>query len=130
MNAPSIGKNLLRTGIALAIVAVFLLPASSVHAQVPFGGFIGVTYQGACTASAPTGMPFMLVGFPAGPYMYVPGSVVFPYGPPSHPGQAILGFAAGYFPCLYWSVCGVSPCPLPFPPHPGGLLVILSGTAF
>ena len=113
-----------------AALALFFLPFSFVNAQVPFGGWISAIYTGACTASAPSASPFLLVGFPPGPYMYIPGSKVYPYGPPSRPGQAILGFAIGFYPCLMWVTCGFFPCPVPFPALPGGLLVIFSGTYF
>lgn len=111
-------------------VALLFMPLSFANAQLPFGGFITIMYTGACTASAPQATPFYLAG-PAGggPFMYIPGSAVFPYGPPSHPGQAILGLAAGFYPCLMWATCGFVPCAIPFPAHPGGLLVIMSGTS-
>ncbi len=117
-------------GYALIVMALLLLPFSSVNAQVPFGGFITLTYTGMCTASAPTAIPFILAGVPSGPFMYIPGAgITYPYGPPTHPGQAILGFAVGFYPCLFWSYCGLSLCPIPFPAFPGGMLVVMSGTS-
>lgn len=72
-------------------------------------------------------IPFVLIGFTPGFYMYIPGSIVHPYGPPSHPGQAVLGWAGGFVPCLIPCPPVGEPCP--FPAHPGGLLILESGTS-
>lgn len=132
MGARLITNRAARGNIIFLCAALLFLPLSFARAQVPFGGVVTNGFPGECTASAPTAIPFYITGFPppGGPYMFIPGvSVAFLFGPPTHSGQAILGLAAGFYPCLYWSVCGITPCPLPFPAHPGGLLVVMSGTS-
>lgn len=112
------------------ILVTFALPSPFVSAQTPVDGWISVAYPGACTAEPIAAVPFVLIGATPGLYIYVPGSIVHPYGPPSHPGQAVLGWAGGFLPCLALLPCPPvgEPCPLPFPPHPGGLLILESGT--
>jgi hypothetical protein len=55
--------------------------------------------------------------------MYLPGTVSFIAGPPSHGGQGLLGMFGGYIPCIIW------PGPLPVIIG-GGPFIIFHGSSF
>lgn len=106
--------------------ALLFFPISSVQAQIPFGGAIIIDYP---VCVSPPGIVFELGPPTPGAFMYVTGSMVFPYGPPSHPGQWLLGTAGGFMTCLIPSMCGPSPCLIPFPALPGGELLLMHGSS-
>lgn len=122
-------SNITAYAFLIAAFAGLAFPFFQADAQAPYGGFIGATYSGVCTAVVPSAVPVYVVGIPSGPFVYIPGSVVFPNGPPAIGGKGSVGWSAGFVPCLFWSVCGISPCMLPFPAHAGGLIFIVSGTS-
>lgn len=74
-------------------LAILFFPLS-VHAQLPFGGpIIWVT---TCNKGF-----WVLLGPPvAGQYFVNYGASTYLNGPPTHPGQFLLGMATGYQPCV------------------------------
>ena len=121
-------KYLLICTLCISALSILALPATS-SAQIPFGGVI-TTYFPACVA--PTGaamiiqQPLPTGGFVPIPLMYLPGaSVSFADGPPTHPGQWLLGMGAAFAPCLI-------PCPLGlcfYPGQPGGMVILFHGSS-
>ena len=93
---------------ALCISLTSVLPVQ-LSAQVPFGGTIVFGFyclNGIWLTLGGTGIP--------GSYMYLYGASVSPFlsGPPTHPGQNILGLASTPAPCMYY--CGITVCPIGF----------------
>ncbi len=98
------------------IVTAYFVPQQA-HAQIPFGGMITFLFP-ACFEGF-----WIILGPPtAGSYMYSYGSYSYAYGPPSHPGQWLLGKAAGFLTCTVQ--CGPSPCVIG-----GGLLILFHGSS-
>ena len=75
-------------------------PSISSAFSRPFGGAISTIFTGCVNGYVVT------VGFPSGgTFMYVPGTLSYSFGPPSHPSQWLLGSTAGpttcYVPCTF-----------------------------
>jgi len=102
-------KNFLFQGYGfLAVVAIilvaFFIPASGALAIGPFGGDIIVLFP--CV----NGLKITLGPPTPGFYMYVPGtSFSYLYGPPSHPGQWLLGLSGPPLVCLVPCSSGLCP---------------------
>ncbi|MFW0871403.1 MAG: hypothetical protein ACKKL4_03045 [Patescibacteria group bacterium] len=96
---------------------------------IPFGGIITQYFPG-CLAPAGVAItieqPLPTGGFFPVPLMYLPGvSISFPYGPPTHPGQWLLGMGGVFAPCII--PCGSGVCP--YPGQPAGLIILYHGSS-
>lgn len=98
-------KRLMQVTVLICVLGVLLLPVTAT-AQIPFGGPITL-YNPICQTPPAT---WLVVGPPTPMnLMYVAGTFSYPFGPPAHPGQYLLGIAgAGFVPCIIWVPC---PCP-------------------
>lgn len=113
----------------LCSAALLFFPISSVQAQIPFGGAI-LSYYPVCVD--PPGASVFTLGAPTpGAYMYIPGSMIFSFGPPTHPSQWLLGTGGGFMTCLVPipPPCPPGPCVMPFPLLPGGMLLLMHGSS-
>jgi hypothetical protein len=81
--------------ILTAIIATILFAPVSVYAQVPFGGMIK-------SIKPCINPPGLVVNMASGEtLLYLPGlSISFLFGPPTHPGQFLLGLAGKGVSCF------------------------------
>jgi len=111
---------------------VIAMPFTVQAQAVPFGGPITI-FSPVCQNYAPGAV--MGIGLQIGtpsftPAIYVTGvSRSYASGPPSHPGQFLLGMLGGAMPCLIWVPCGPTVCPAPNPTLPGGLMILYHGSS-
>lgn len=104
--------TLKKTSFACGVLCALVLIPSIIYGQIPFGGPIIVPTicdEGMhITIGPPTPMPLM----------WVPGTVSFAFGPPSHTGQFLLGMTGGFMICTDFGV-----------PINGGLLILFHGSS-
>ncbi|PCI30274.1 hypothetical protein COB55_00645 [Candidatus Wolfebacteria bacterium] len=124
-------RKILSLIITIVLVASFAVP---VHAQLllPFGGAITTYLPGGCFGAP--GQPIataVQIGPPTfTPLMYMFGvSTSLKFGPPTHPGQWLLGMAGAYAPCMIWVSCGITICYVPNPLFLGGSIIIYHGSS-
>lgn len=111
---------------AILLSLIFVFSPVSVNAQYNFGGRVTFMYP-ACMV--PPGTWLIVVG-PRPMSLFMIGGVplipIYRNGPPNHPGQATLGKAVGWMPCIIIVPCGFIPCPIIIG---GGMLVLFAGTS-
>lgn len=108
--------------LAAAIFMVVIFSPQLTYAQFHFGGPITL-YNPIC--ETPPGV-WLMVGPPRPMSLFYMGGMFYSHGPPSHPGQWLLGMAAGWVPCIIWVPCGFAMCPIVIG---GGSLIIYSGSS-
>jgi len=94
---------------------------------LPFGGRV-TTYFPGCLF--PPGVALYTTGVVPKPLMYVPGtSFSYLNGPPTHPGQALLGMATVPVPCIIICYRRGTPFPCPYLPQPFSFLIWYHGSS-
>lgn len=118
--------------VLILTVAVFIFPISElnkVEAQIPFSGRIAMMMP-VCVDPSGTLITLYTLGPLAGGFstgatmnfMYLPETKIFQWGPPTHPGQWLLGMATAPVACMV--PCGPSLCPIGF-----GFTILFHGSS-
>lgn len=116
-----------RAAFVLALLFVagvigFVLFPPGASAQVNFGGPITL-FEPICQVPPATEIT---VGPPSAmPLMYIAG-MTYANGPPSHPGQELLGKAVGWMPCIILVPCFFGVCPVVVG---GGFIILFTGSS-
>ena len=99
---------------ALIFPLLLLSVPSNAHAIIPIPCAIGICIGGPPISSV---IPCVNGLWIDGIFMYIYGTKTFPIAPPTHPGQFVLGSAAGFMVCL-------QPCPIGLCPIGGGFIIL------
>ncbi len=116
----------------LLLACVISVPKTGDSLFVPFGGQITTIFPG-CVA--PAGSAITITGAVPRPLMYVAGSYSYSHGPPTRPGQYLLGQSTLPVPCLIrvWVPGGLFTAGyyilVPYPGQPMGFTIWYHGSS-